>query len=109
MMARKSENVRCAQVFPNLIWAAGRQKPHMLPEAWGLFYLLLYSSCLIKSWHGTQDHTDDSWIPSYGQRNGIQQLKYAFVPTDPADVEDQHLVISNPPLFSHSVQYFCPG
>src|SRR5438105_15295047 len=98
MVARKSKNVCCTQIFPDLLRAACWQESHMLLEARSLMQYSLHRICLIEGREGTYNNAGDSWILGSGQCNAVYQLEYALFTRNSTDAEDEYLVVRHPPL-----------
>jgi hypothetical protein len=105
MVARKGKHIGCTEVFPHLVWRTSRKQLDLVSDFRALVQYLLDCGRLIKIWTGTNDHTGDPGIPVCSQCHGVQEIKAPLLATYSSNAENEHLVISDPPLSAYTLPY----
>jgi hypothetical protein len=105
MVARKGKNIGRTEVFPHLVWRTGWKKLDLMSEFRAAIQGLLDCGRLIKIWTRTNDHTGDPGIPGCSQCYSVQELEAPLLSTYSSNAEDEHMVISDPPLSAYTLPY----
>ena len=57
----------------------------------------------------TYKHASDTRVPGGSQRDCLCQIKNTLVPVEPPNIEDEYLLIPNPPRRAHLFPDSLPG